>query len=119
MIRFAVRFAFVLFLAHAAYRIGSEYRSQLRFQDAVRETASSGEKTDDELGRRIAALAAQHNVPLTQNDLTITQTGTEVFVRASYTKPIGLVPLYGYPWRFELAVGAERTPAFPARRSAR
>jgi hypothetical protein len=117
MIRFALRVAVVLFLAHSAYRIGSEYRTHLRFQDAVmRDTASSGVQTNDELARRVATLAAQHGVPLTQNDLRVRQTERQILVSASYTKPIGLVPLYSYPWRFELLVEAEKAPDSSATR---
>jgi hypothetical protein len=108
MIRFAVRVAVVLFLAHSAYRIGSEYRAHLRFQDAVRQAASSGVQTNDELGQRVATLATQHGVPLTRNDLKVRQSERNVFVSGSYTRPIGLVPLYSYPWRFELLVEAEK-----------
>jgi hypothetical protein len=116
MIRFALRVALVLFLAHAAYRIGSEYRTHLRFQDAVRDTARLGPQTNEELARRVAALATQHGVPLTQNDLRVKQTAREVLVSASYTKPVGLVPLYSYPWRFELLVEAEKPPRSSATR---
>ena len=113
MTRFAVRFAVAVFVAHAAYRIGSEYVTHLRFRDAVREVVSSSAMTDDDLRQRVMTLAAQHDVPLEQSRLAIQQTSDRVIVQGSYRRPIRLLPLYKYPWRFELSIEARTRQASP------
>ena len=105
MIRFAVRFAVAAVLANAGYRIGSEWLGHNRFRDAVRDAIAAAAVTDDELRRRVMTLAVRHDVPLAETALTIRrQTGGQVLVRGSYTKPITVLPMYDYHWRFELSV---------------
>ena len=111
MTRFAVRFAVAVFLAHAAYRIGSEYVTHLRFRDAVRAVATSSAMTDDDLRQRIMTLAVRHDVPLEQSRLRVQQTSDRVIVQGSYSRPIRLLPLYQYPWRFELSIETQTRQA--------
>jgi hypothetical protein len=113
MIRFAVRFAVAVFLANAAYRIGSEYLTHVRFRDAVRDAVSATAKSDAELRQTVMMLAEQHDVPLASTDLAIRQAGHLVSVEGSYRKAIDLLPMYSYPWRFELSIEADVAPASP------
>jgi len=113
MIRCVVRFAFAIFLANAAYRIGSEYLAHLRFRDAVKDAVSATRKSDDELRRAVVTLAEQHGVPLAATDVAIRQSSHQVLVEGSYRKAIDLLPIYSYPWRFELSVEADVAGASP------
>jgi hypothetical protein len=113
MIRFVVRFAVAVFLANAAYRIGSEYLAHLRFRDAVRDAVSVTMKSDDELRRAVMTLAEQHGVPLAATEMAIRQSSHQVLVKGSYRKAIDLLPMYSYPWRFELSVEADVLGASP------
>jgi hypothetical protein len=110
MIRFAVRLAVAAFVANAAYRIGSEYFAHVKFRGAVRSTVVLTAKTDNELRQRIMALAAEHDVPLAEDHLAIRRDSHHVFVQGSYKKPIDLLPLYEYPWRFEMSIEAPTPP---------
>ena len=71
MLKLLVKLAIVALLANAAYRIGSEYLTYVKFRDAVRDAAMFKAKNDDELTARIMDLAAQYDVPLDEDNIAI------------------------------------------------
>lgn len=96
-----LKLAVAALLANAAFRIGSEYLAHIKFRDAVRDVATYRSTTNEDLRMRIAKLAAQYNVPQSDDGLTITRDARHVTIQGAYEKKIEIVPTYPYPWRFD------------------
>jgi len=97
-----VKLAIVALIANSAYHIGSEYLTYVRCRDAVRDAAMFKAKNDTELTARIMDLATQFEVPLDEDNLTISREDRRVSIEGWYDKPIEIAPSYEYPWHFGL-----------------
>jgi hypothetical protein len=96
-----IKLIIVAVIANATWRIGSVYARFYKFKDAVQDTTQfRGDKTDDQIHDRIFELAAQYDIPVTDDTLTITRQEAHTVVNASYTQPIEVVPGVKYPWPF-------------------
>ena len=96
-----VKLAIVALVANAMWHVFVVYSADFRFKDAVQSTAQyRGEKTDAEVRGRILELAAQFDVPITNEDLSVRSEGGHTFVEASYVRRVDLVPGFTYPWPF-------------------
>lgn len=104
MVKLLLKLAVVALLANAAFHIGVEYLTFVRFQDDIRDAAIFKAKTDGELTTRILALAQQHEVPLDEENLNIEREGRLVRVDGWYDKPIEVLPTYRYPWHFGMSL---------------
>lgn len=113
MIKLLIKLAVAALVANALYRIGSEYLTFVRFRDDVRAAAIYKAKTDDDLSRRIAALAVEYDIPLARREVTITRTGSRVTVNGSYHKPIEVVPQYPVQWPFDISLQVDVSSASP------
>jgi hypothetical protein len=109
MIKLLVKLTVAALVANALYHIGSEYITFIRFRDAIRGAAIYRAKTDDDLRRRIVALAADYDVPIEDADITVGRKGTLVTVSAHYRKPIELAPQYPVSWPFDVSLEVEMT----------
>jgi hypothetical protein len=107
MIKTLVKLALAALIANAVWRVGTEYITEFKFRDAVREAAVYEGRGDFDLRQRIAALALQFDLPLDDDAVKIERTGGHVIVRGAYDKPIELVPGYPYVWRFAWTVDAD------------
>jgi hypothetical protein len=67
-------------------------------------------KNDTELTARIMDLATQFEVPLDEDNLTISREDRRVSIEGWYDKPIEIVPSYEYPWHFGLALDIVAPP---------
>jgi hypothetical protein len=112
VIKLLLKLAIVALLANAAYHVGSEYLTYIKFRDAIRDAAMFKAKNDTELMARIVELAAQYEVPLQEENVTIERVERKVNVEGWYDKPIEVVPNYQYPWHFGLSLEVV-TPAIP------
>ena len=99
-----IKLAITALIANAAWRLGSEYLSYFKFRDAVREAAIYQAKTDDELRKRVAALASDYDLPVDADAMTIRHDGRQTFMEGVYVKPVELFPGFPYAWRFEWAI---------------
>jgi hypothetical protein len=113
MIKLAIKLAIAALLANALYHIGSEYLTFVRFRDAVRATAMYRARDDDDLRRRVVALASQYDVPLAGADLAIARQANVVSVSGSYHKPIEILPQYPVSWPFDLSLEVPVSTAVP------
>ena len=107
-------------IANAAWRVGSAYATHYRFKDAVQETTQfRGSRTDAEVRQRILDLAAQYDIPITDDTLSLEHTElNHTIVDASYTRPLLLLPGYTREWPFTLHVDtfvAQAAPPEPSR----
>ena len=105
MIKTLFKLAFVALLANATWQAFNAYWPYYKFQDAVHATAQyRRDKTDDQVRARILELAAQFDVPVTDENLAIRRDDKHTIVDSTYTLPVDLFPGYTYPWPFTVHV---------------
>jgi hypothetical protein len=106
MIRFLVKLALAGLIANAVWRIGSEYVNYYTFTDEVRNEAVYRNQTEDQLRERVAAIAADHDLPVDEEDVSVERDERHVVIQGAYTKPIMVLPGYDYPWEFKWSIDA-------------
>ncbi len=106
MIKLLVKLAIVALLANAAFHLGAEYLTYIKFRDAVRDAAMFKAKNETELLARVMELAEQYEVPLDEENLVIERADRRFLVDGWYDKEIEVVPNYFYPWHFGLSLEA-------------
>ena len=112
MIRLLIKLIVAGLIANTAWRVGSEYVTFYRFEDAVRNTATFRKGTDDDLRRRVEELSSQFDIPLSDDALTILSNDSHTVIEGSYVKPIAMLPGYEYPWNFSWTVDAIHSNRF-------
>lgn len=108
-----IKLAIAALLANAAFRIGSEYLTHIKFRDAVRDAATYKATTDDDLRRRIVQLADQYGVPQSDQELDIRREGRQVMVKGQYDKEIEIAPSYPYAWHFAWELDVTQPATLP------
>jgi hypothetical protein len=105
LIKLILKLAVVALLANASWRVGSAYVAHYKFEDSVQQAALfRGSKTDDVLRRRIFELASDFDIPVTDDQLTLTTSEHHTVVDGGYTRIIELAPGFTYPWEFTFHV---------------
>jgi hypothetical protein len=105
MIKLAIKLAIVALLANASWRVGSAYVAHYKFQDSVQQAALfRGSKPDDVLRRRVFELASDFDIPVTEDQVTLTTSEHHTVVEGGYTRIIELAPGFEYPWEFTFHV---------------
>jgi hypothetical protein len=105
VIKTALRLALVAVLANATWRVGSAYAKHYRFTDAVTQaTQYRGGKSDEQVHDRVFELAATHDIPVTDENLTVTRQEGHTIVDGSYQRPIDLLPGFKYNWPFTVHI---------------
>jgi len=105
LIKLLIKLAIAALLANATWHVMSAYLSHYKFRDAVQQTTLFGnDKTVAELEKRILDLAAEYDVPLSADDVTVKRDLRHTITDGSYTRPIDLLPGYSRPWSFTFHV---------------
>jgi hypothetical protein len=105
VIKAVIRLAIVAVLANATWRVGTAYAKHYRFTDAVTQaTQFRGGKSDEQVHDRVFELAAAHDIPVSDGDLTVTSHDNHTVVEGSYKRPIELIPGFKYQWPFTVRV---------------
>ena len=105
MIKLILKLAVVALLANASWRVGSAYVAHYKFEDSVQQAALfRGSQTDDVLRRRVFEIASDYDIPVTDDELTLTTSEHHTVIDGGYTRIIELVPGYKYPWEFTFHV---------------
>ncbi len=106
MIKLLIKLVIVGLIANATWRIGSAYAAHYRFTDAVQATTQfRGSKTDEQIHERVIDLAAQYDLPLAADGVTVRRENiNHTVVDGAYAKPIDLVPGFTYRWPFKFHV---------------
>ena len=101
MIKLIIKLAIVALVANAAWHLMAAYTSYYKFKDAVQQTTQFGnDKSLDQLKSRILSLATDYDVPIGEDDVTVTREMLHTIVDGSYVKSIDLAPGYSRPWTF-------------------
>jgi len=103
-------------LANGTWRVGSAYAQHYRFTDAVTQTTQyRRNRSDDQVRARVFELAASYDIPLSEDNLTITQRENHTIVDCEYKRPIELFPGFTHAWPFTVHVDTFviEPPRFP------
>jgi len=107
MIRTAIKLALVAAVANATWHVFTAYSANYKFSDGVEYAAESrGEKSDDELRQQVIDMAAQAELPIDPDQVSVTHAETHTVVETSYTRVVELFPGVNYPWQFKVHVDA-------------
>lgn len=105
MIRLLFKLIVVALLANATWHAFSVYGPHYRFKDGAQYAAQfRGDSSDDVLRDKILALAAQFDVPVTEDDVSVSHVGQHTTVQVSYVASIELVPGLKRPWPLSFSV---------------
>jgi hypothetical protein len=101
LIKLLIKLAIVALVANAAWHVMAAYTSYYKFKDAVQQTTQFGnDKNLDQLKARVLALAADYDLPIGDDDVTVKREMLHTIVDGSYVKSIDLAPGYSRPWTF-------------------
>ena len=101
MIKLILRLAVAALVANPSWRVGSAYVSHYKFQDAVQQAALfRGSTVDDALRQRIFEFASDFDIPVADDEVTLTTTPRHTVIEGGYTRIIELLPSFRYPWEF-------------------
>lgn len=100
-----IKLTIVALVANATWRVGSVYLSHYKFKDSVQQmTQYRGDKSDEQIRQRIFELAAQFDIPVGEESLTIRRDEDHTIVDGSYKRPIDLLPGFTYAWPFTVHI---------------
>jgi hypothetical protein len=105
LIKLIIKLAIVALVANACWRVGSAYVSHYKFQDSVQQAALfRGSKSDEVLRTRIFELAADFDIPVSEDEVTLTTSEHRTVVDGAYIRIIEIAPGFEYPWEFTFHV---------------
>lgn len=103
--RTIIKLVIAALVLHAAYRVGTAYWDHYQFTDSVQQVAQFGESEPiDEIKVRVMELAAERNLPIAPEDITVVRSRRRIDVDGHYTREVLLAPGYKYPWKFTVDV---------------
>lgn len=103
--RTLVKLLVAALIVHAAYRLGTAYWEHYQFQDAVQQVAQfSEDSTPSELAQAVLDLAAERDIPLEPEELSVNRRQRRIDILGTYVRDVQLVPGYQHPWTFTLDV---------------
>jgi hypothetical protein len=96
-----IRYAISIAVLWAAWHVGSAQWQQFVFQDDLKQIAQFGSDRDEETVRTaVMEAAANRRVPLAPESLKVRKQADRVYIDATYTVQIEVLPRYMYPWTF-------------------
>ena len=119
MIRLILKLAVVALLANATWHLFNLYSPHYRYVDSVRYAAQfRGAMSDDQLKEKVLSLAAQFDLPVTEDEVTATHDGQHTFVKVAYVQQVELAPGLTRQWPMTvdvdvLTMGDPKAPESP------
>jgi hypothetical protein len=98
-----IKLAIAALVTYAAWNGANAWLTYFRFRDAVSELSQfGGGLSEDQLRQRVLDTAAQHSIPLSEDDLTVRRDEDRVhtYIDGSYTQTINVLPWYSRPFTF-------------------
>ncbi len=68
-------------------------------QTVIDEAKSAGSHSDTQILKQILAKAQEHNLPVTEDNVTITRASSQIKVEVDYSVPVAF-PGYTFNWHF-------------------
>jgi hypothetical protein len=92
-------------ILHGVYRLGTAYWERYEFEDAVQRTVQFAEKAPpEEIKKSVLELAAEREIPVVPEAVSVTRRQRQVFVTAEYDRDVELLPRYYRTFTFEIDV---------------
>ena len=103
-----IKLALVAIVANATWHLFVVFSADYKFRDAVLYAAQfRGNKTDQQLKQEVLWIAAQAELPIDEEHLTVRrQDETHTTVDTGYTRTVELLPGFTYQWPFTVHVDA-------------
>ncbi len=94
----------------ACFNAGRAALVDYQFTDAVREgLLFDARATDEEVVDMVVKLAGQHEIPMTEEDVTVRWVGQELHVDMTYTASVVLIPgVFAQDWTFSPSTSVRR-----------
>ena len=100
-----LRIAIAIAIVNAAVRAGSVYWDHYQFEDEAQQLALFGWKTPtDELRTTALATANELQIPITEDQISVTREGPVTTIEASYEQPLEYFPNQRYPLQLSFSV---------------
>jgi len=105
LIKLVVKLAIVALAANAAWHVMTAYAAHYKFTDAVQQTTLFGnDKSVERLKARVLELAVEYDLPIGEDEFTLTRDNYHTIVDGSYTRKVDLLPNYSRDWSFTFHV---------------
>ena len=96
-----LKLAIVALLANATWHLWGVWAAHFKFKDAVQSAAQfNGSKSESDLQSRILELAAQYDLPVTENNFTLRREQNHTIIDGSYVRPVEFLPGFRFPLTF-------------------
>ena len=90
-----------LAILYATYQGTLVFWRNYQFKDAINAIAMSGTRNSNvQIQTRVQSAAAQLNIPLAPEQISVSRTGDRLTVEATYLEQIEFLPGYRYPYVF-------------------
>ena len=107
--RALLRIAILLLVAHGLFRFVPPYWHHNQFESAIKKVAQEwGQPTDEEVMQYVLTAAAENDVPITRDHVSVRRQGEHTLVDVEYTLPIEWLPSYKRDWDFKAHLNAWR-----------
>lgn len=101
----ALRIGIAVAIINGAVRAGAVYWSFYQFEDAAQQLALFGWQTPPEvLQNATLARAAELQIPITEDQITVTREGSQTLIQAAYEHPLEYFPNRKYPLKLSFKV---------------
>lgn len=101
----ALRIGIAVAILNGAFRTAAVYWSFYQFEDAAQQLALFGWQTPlDVLHSTTYARAGELQIPITEEQISVTREGPKTFIQASYEHPVEYFPNRKYPLRLSFRV---------------
>jgi hypothetical protein len=111
-----IKFVIAVLILNAAGRAGVAAFEHYQFTDAAREAmVFAPNASDTQLVQRVAQIAHDHNVPVSEDDITLRHEGPDIVIQFTYDKDVTLVPtVYTKRWEFAPSLSVRSLRLVPA-----
>ncbi len=103
--RTIIKLLLAVLVINAAYRVGIVYWDHYQFEDAVQQLAQFSERaSEQDIKQQVLELAANRDIPVEEDALTVTRGQRRIDVDGTYTRPVAVAPGYTRQWDFTIDV---------------
>jgi hypothetical protein len=105
MIRLIIKLAIVGLIVHAAVKIGPVFWTNLRYKDALAETAKfASKRTIADVQEKARKIATDLEIPSTEDGIVVAKREAVTIIDTRYTAQLEYFPKRYYPWEFVIHV---------------
>jgi hypothetical protein len=111
-----IKLVIAALILYAAAQAGTTAFAHYQFVDAAHEAmVFAPNASDRQLVQAVARIARAHNVPITEEDISIRHDGPDIIIEFSYGTDVNLVPtFYTKHWVFTPSISARSLRLIPS-----